>query len=171
MVEFSPISSSGEVQEASGVGSVKKTKQASGSKTIKMVPDNQKPEQEVKATNALKSDIKNGNALYNETGPFGAIGTLIDKGRVDNEIILSGFPKDTTLGDVRKKYNLPVGSLRHLVTSGGGNFDSYKVSELGGQVVIFADDMEQGLGVSAKELKQMFPDKQFSPWQSFRTKK
>ena len=171
MVEFSPISSSGEVQEASGVGSVKKTKQASGSKTIKMVPDNQKPEQEVKATNALKSDIKNGNALYNETGPLGAIGTLIDKGRVDNEIILSGFPKDTTLGDVRKKYNLPVGSLRHLVTSGGGNFDSYKVSELGGQVVIFADDMEQGLGVSAKELKQMFPDKQFSPWHSFRTKK
>lgn len=171
MVEFSPISSSGEVQEASGVGSVKKTKQASGSKTIKMVPDNQKPEQEVKATNALKSDIKNGNALYNETGPFGAIGTLIDKGRVDNEIILSGFPKGTTLGDVRKKYNLPVGSLRHLVTSGGGNFDSYKVSELGGQVVIFADDMEQGLGVSAKELKQMFPDKQFSPWHSFRTKK
>ena len=171
MVVFSPISSSGEVQEASGVGSVKKTKQASGSKTIKMVPDNQKPEQEVKATNALKSDIKNGNALYNETGPFGAIGTLIDKGRVDNEIILSGFPKDTTLGDVRKKYNLPVGSLRHLVTSGGGNFDSYKVSELGGQVVIFADDMEQGLGVSAKELKQMFPDKQFSPWHSFRTKK
>ena len=171
MVEFSPISSSGEVQEASGVGSVKKTKQASGSKTIKMVPDNQKPEQEVKATNALKSDIKNGNALYNETGPFGAIGTLTDKGRVDNEIILSGFPKDTTLGDVRKKYNLPVGSLRHLVTSGGGNFDSYKVSELGGQVVIFADDMEQGLGVSAKELKQMFPDKQFSPWHSFRTKK
>ena len=170
MVEFSPISSSGEVQEASRVGSVKKTKQASGSKTIKMVPDNQKPEQEVKATNALKSDIKNGNALYNETGPFGAIGTLIDKGRVDNEIIISGFSKGTTLGDVRKKYNLPPGSLRHLVTSGGGNFDSYKVSDLGGQVVIFADDMEQGLGVSAKELKKMFPDKQFSPWHSFGTK-
>lgn len=170
MVEFSPISSSGEVKEASGVGSVKKTKQASGSETIKMVPDNRKPEQEVKATNALKSDIKNGNALYNETGPFGAIGTLIDKGRVDNEIIISGFPKDTTLGDIRKKYNLPVGSLRHLVTSGGGNFDSYKVSELGGQVVIFADDMQEGLGVSAKELKQMFPDKQFSPWHSFKTK-
>ena len=171
MVEFSPISSSGEVQEASGVGSVKKTKQASGSKTIKMVPDNQKPEQEVKATNALKSDIKNGNALYNETGPFGAIGTLVDKGRVDNEIILSGFPKDTTLGDVRKKYNLPVGSLRHLVTSGGGNFDSYKVSELDGPVYIFADDMQKGLGVSADELKEMFPEKQFSPWNKFGTKK
>lgn len=170
MVEFSPISSSGEVQEASGVGSVKKTKQASGSKTIKMVPDNQKPEKEVKAKKALETDIKNGNALYNETGPLGVIGTLIDKGRVDNEIIISGFSKDTTLGDVRKKYNLPPGSLRHLVTSGGGNFDSYKVSELGGQVVIFADDMQEGLGVSAKELKKMFPDKQFSPWHSFGTK-
>lgn len=170
MAEFSPISSSGEVQGTSGVGSVKKTKQESGSKTIKMVSDNQKPEQEVKAKKALEADIKNGKALYNETGLFGAIGTLIDKGRVDNEIILSGFSKDTTLGDVRKKYNLPVGSLRHLVTSGGGNFDSYKVSELGGQVVIFADDMEQGLGVSAKELKKMFPDKQFSPWHKMSTK-
>ena len=168
MVEFSPISSSGEVQEASGVGSVKKTKQASGSKTIKMVPDNQKPEQEVKATNALKSDIKNGNALYNETGPFGAIGTLIDnKRRVDNEIIISGFPKDTTLGDIKKKYNLPAGSLKHLVKSGGGKFDNHKAPST---VVIFADDMQEGLGVSAKELKKMFPAKQFSPWYSFGTK-
>ena len=170
MVEFSPIPSTGEVKETSGVGGVQKAKPASGSKTIKMVSDNQKPEQEVKAKKALEADIKNGNALYNETGFFGAIGTLIDKGRVDNEIILSGFSKDTTLGDVRKKYNLPPGSLRHLVTSGGGNFDSYKVSELGGQVVIFADDMEQGLGVSDKELKKMFPAKQFSPWNSFSTK-
>ena len=48
MVEFSPISSSGEVQEVSGVGSVKKTKQASGSKTIKMVPDNQNRNKKLK---------------------------------------------------------------------------------------------------------------------------
>ena len=167
----SPISSSGEVQGTSSVRRVKKTEQASGTKNVPMVDvENQKSEKEVKAQKALETDIKNGNALYNETGPFGAIGTLIDKGRVDNEIIISGFPKDTTLGDVRKKYNLPVGSLRHLVTSGGGNFDSYKVSELGGQVVIFADDMQEGLGVSAKDLKKMFPDKQFSPWHSFGTK-
>ena len=35
----------------------------------------------------------------------------------------------------------------------------------------FADDMQKGLGVSADELKEMFPDKQFSPWNKFGTKK
>ena len=167
MVEFSPISSSGEVQEASGVGSVKKTEQASGTKNVPMVGENQKSEKEVNAQKALEADITNGNALYNETGFWGAIGTLMDKGRIDNEIIISGFPEGTTLGDIKKKYNLPAGSLKHLVESGGGKFDNHKAPST---VVIFADDMQEGLGVSAKELKKMFPDKQFSPWHSFGTK-
>lgn len=161
MVEFSPIPSSGEVQSTSSVGGTKGTKPASGTKNVPMVDEkNQKPEQQVKAKKALEKEIKSGNAVYNETSFFGVIGTLVERGRIDNEVLIT-VPSGTKLGDIRKKYNLPPGSLRHMVTSGGGNFDSYEVS---GIVNIYADDMEKGLGVSGKELKKMFPDKQFSSW-------
>lgn len=164
----SPISSSSEVQGTSSVVNVKKTEQASGTKNVPMVDvENQKSEKEINAQKALEDDINNENAWYNETGFFGAIGTLFDSGRIDNEIIISGFPEGTTLGDIKKKYNLPAGSLKHLVESGGGKFDNHKAPST---VVIFADDMQEGLGVSAKELKKMFPPKQFSPWHSFGTK-
>lgn len=172
MVKFDPISSSREVMSTSNIQETQKTKATSKTKNVPMVDGKKRrSDAEIKAQAKLKEDIKNNDILYNETGIFGALGTLFDKGRIDNEIIFSDFPEGTTLGDIRKRYNLPPGSLRHLVSSGGGNFDSYKVSELDGPVYIFADDMQKGLGVSAGELKEMFPDKQFSPWNKFGTKK
>lgn len=165
MVKFDPVSSSREVMSTSNVHEIQKTKATPKTKNVPMVDGKKRRSNaEIKAQAKLKEDIKNDNVFYNETGIFGAIGTLIDKGRIDNEIRFFNFPKDTTLGDIKKRYNLPPGSLRHLVTTGGGDFDSYKVSELDGPVYIFADDMQKGLGVSADELKEMFPDKQFSPW-------
>ena len=172
MVEFNPISAS-KVSSTSGVSSTTETGKTSGSNNIKMVDDNSKPQEQVKAENALKNDIKNGNATYIQTNPIGdLIGLLADK-KAGNYVDISNIPPGTTLGDIRKQYNLPPGSLRHLVSSGGGDFDSYKVptdSNGNGYVYIYADDLAEGIGVSNKELKGMFPDKQFSPWYSWGTK-
>ena len=134
--------------------------------TIQMVNSDGKTEENIKAEKALENDIKKGNAIYNESNIIGdAIALIFDK-NVGNYVVIKGFDKDTTLGEIREKYNLPNGSLRHMVPKGGGNFDTYKVpsNDNGGYVYIYDNDIAEGLGVSTRELKGMFPDKQFSPW-------
>ena len=110
----------------------------------------------------LQTDIKNGNALYNQTSPIGWLGQIIDGQKIGSEIIISGLPEGTTLGDVSKMYNLPAGSLRHNSAGGGGNFDKHKV--YGGTVTVHVDDMATGLGITTNALKDMFPDEAFSNW-------
>ena len=108
MVKFDPVSSSREVMSTSNVHEIQKTKATPKTKNVPMVDGKKRrSDAEIKAQAKLKEDIKNNNILYNETGLFGALGTLFDKGRIDNEIIFSKFPEGTTLGDIRKRYNLP----------------------------------------------------------------
>ena len=167
------------INGASGVEqtySVQQTKSAEAPKGIDTVPmvdsENTSDTPEAKAKAVLVEDIKKGNALYNETNIIGDFMGLIFDKKAGNYVTIEGFPEGTTLGEVRKKYNLPPGSLRHLVPAGGGNFDSYKVpsGSNGGYVYIYDDNLADGIGVSTRELKGMFPDKQFSPWYKAGTK-
>lgn len=116
---------------------------------------------EAAAKAALTQTIANGDAVYSQSNIVGdALGLIFDK-KVGNYVVIDNLPEGTTLGDIRKKYNLPPGSLRHMVASGGGDFDTYKTE---GYVHIYASDLAEGLGISGRELKGMFPEKQFSPW-------
>ncbi len=140
--------------------------------TIPMVNEDEKTKESKKAEKTLENDIKNGNAIYNESNIIGDAFALVFDKKAGNYIIISGLEEGTTLGEIREKYNLPPGSLRHMVTKGGGNFDTYKVpsNDNGGYVHIYDDDLAEGLGISTRELKGMFPDKQFSPWYKNGTK-
>ena len=130
----------------------------------KDVKDETQTPPQKKAQASFKEYINNGNALYNETSLIGLTAQLFSKQKMGNEIIVDGFPKGTTLGDVKKMFNLPDGSLRHMVARGGGDFDKYKVEELGRQVIIPAKSLEDAFGISSSELKKMFPDEQYSNW-------
>lgn len=166
MVEINPTSA-GKLSSASRVSNAGETSRASAGGNVPMVDDNQKPSKEVKAENALKNAIADGNATYVQTNPIGDFMGLVFDKKAGNYVDISNIPTGTTLGEIRKQYNLPPGSLRHLVTSGGGDFDSYKVptdSNGKGYVYIYADDLTEGIGKSGSELKEMFPKKQFSPW-------
>jgi hypothetical protein len=110
----------------------------------------------------LTENIKNGDALYNQTSPIGWFGQVIDGQKVGSEIIITGIPEGTTLGQVSAMYNLPAGSLRHNSAGGGGNFNLHKVC--GGTVSVHVDHMAQGLGITTDALKDMFPDEAFSNW-------
>ena len=93
MVKFDPVSSSREVMSTSNIQETQKTKATSKTKNVPMVDGKKRrSDAEIKAQAKLKEDIKNNDILYNETGFFGALGTLFDKGRIDNEIIFSKFP-------------------------------------------------------------------------------
>ena len=172
MVKFNSISAA-DVSSTSGISRTTETGKTSGSNNIKMVDENSKPQEQVNAENALKKDIADGNAIYVQTNPIGDLmGFLFDK-KGGNYVKISNIPSGTTLGDIKKQYHLPTGSLRHLVTSGGGNFDLHQVPtdhKGNGYVYIYADDLAEGIGNSDRELKGMFPDKQFSPWYKLGTK-
>ena len=115
MVEINPTSA-GKVSSASRVSSAGETSRASAGGNVPMVDDNQKPQEQVQAESKLKKDIQSGNAIYMQTNPVSDfIGLLFDK-KGGNYVDISNIPSGTTLGDIRKQYNLPPGSLRHLVT-------------------------------------------------------
>ena len=151
------------------------TGKTSGGKTVKgagNVPmadanrDVTAEEQAKKKQDAAKANlqacIESGDAIYNQTSPIGWLGQFIDGQKVGSEIIISGFPEGTTLGQVSAMYNLPAGSLRHNSSGGGGNFNLHKVC--GGTVSVSIKDMAEGLGISTDDLKAMFPDESFSNW-------
>lgn len=110
----------------------------------------------------LTEEIAKGNALYNQTSPIGWLGQAIDGQKVGSEIIITGIPDGTTLGQVSRMYNLPAGALRHNSAGGGGDFDKHKVC--GGTVTVHVDHMASGLGITTDQLKEMFPDEAFSNW-------
>lgn len=154
----------------SGVAQTSKTKAttktSAGDKPIPMVSGEPKNEPAEKAKNALTAKIKDGQASYNQSNWGGDLMGLIFDKKAGDQVVITDLPEGTTLGDIRKQYNLPPGSLRHLVSSGGGDFDTYKAptNSNGAYVYIYTDDLAEGVGVSERELKGMFPEKQFSPW-------
>lgn len=130
------------------------------SETTETEQTDQTPPQK-RAQQNLENAIKNKNAYYNQTGPFGWIGQAIDRQKIGSEIVISGL-KGKTLGEVKEMYNLPDGSLRHMRVSGGGNFDLHKVPD--DSVYVNVNDVANGLGITVDQLKDMFPDEQFSTW-------
>lgn len=144
-------------QQTSGAGNVP---MADASRDITAEQQAQKKKDAAKAK--LTAEIQNGNALYNQTSPLGWLGQVIDGQKVGSEIIITGIPEGTTLGQVSKMYNLPAGALRHNSAGGGGNFDQHKVC--GGTVSVNIEHMAEGLGITTDQLKDMFPDEAFSNW-------
>ncbi len=143
--------------------------------TIQMVSEDSKSEETQKANKAkqtLENDINKGNAIYNQTNWFGNFIAAVEDDKMGDFVIIKGLPNDITLGEIKVKYNLPDGSLKHMISSGGGNFNTYNppTNSDGGYVRIYSDDFAEALGISTRELKGMFPDKQFSPWYKLGTK-
>ncbi|GEM_PF-6412908 len=119
------------------------------------------------ARTALTNDIKNGKAIYNQTGPMGVIGEVMSGEKIDDEIIID-VPKGTKLKDVSAKYNLPKGALRMKKSNEAVPGDAGETVVNKGYVVIGADELSQGTGVSQDELKKMFPKNQVSKWYQFK---
>jgi len=134
--------------------------------TVPMVEENTKTPEQTKATNNLQITISDGNATYNESNLLGDIASFFMDKNVGNYIVIEGLPEGITLGEIKSKYNLPDGSLRHMVISGGGSFDAHTAptGSKGAYFYVYDNDLAEGLGISTRELKDMFPETQFSPW-------
>lgn len=164
----SGVGASSEATYVSGASGSSKSKEIG---TIEMVDNNDNgvsPEEQAKqkkAKETLTKAIADGNADYNQTNLLGSLGGLIFDKNGGDYVTLS-VPNGTSLGDIRKQYNLPPGSLRHLVISGGGDFDSYIIGSKScpGPAYIYTDNLAEGLGITKRELKGMFPPEHFSSW-------
>ena len=112
-----------------------------------------------KTTAAIKKEINAGNAEY--VGAFRAAFRQMDRHKHLNGavIMLSEVPAGCeTLGDIKRKFNLPDGCLRNNILKGmgGGDFDKFKAYP---PISIHVETLAEGLGVTVDEIKAWFNEK------------
>ena len=148
-VIYSEKSAESEQTETKRAGSVFDV--AGMTETAKNPPDNDK------TINALKEEIANGNAEC--INQFKYLFRQLDRHKnitAGSFIMLEKVPDGCkTLGDVKRKLNLPDGCLRNniLKLAGGGDFDKHDAEA---PLSISVDALAYGLGISPKEIKELF---------------
>ena len=113
------------------------------------------------AKETLRETINAGNATYYETNIVGMALDYYTYGNGHDKIFLTNLPEGTVMKDIKTKYNLPVGSLKHNIPREVKERDYYAP---GSVVTVFVDDFCEATGLSKRELKGMFPENQYSHW-------
>lgn len=116
---------------------------------------------DVKGISKLKNQIASGDADYESWyNPSNFFSTLLSQtGNFEDEIIVK-VPTGTTLGEVKRMYNLPDGSLTNYAKCAQhapGNRDLIQVDA--GEVWFSLKGFAEGNGMTVAEVKALFDNK------------
>lgn len=147
------------VSNVNSVNSVKAAKaaQAAGAQNnnVGNIPIGQKTnvQRQHEALNNFTEQVKAGNVKYDEPNWF------LKLLGAENSFIISLNDKNTTLGDIKERYNLADGTMyQNIRDDYGGNRDKYKVP-IGPDdepyVSINSIDLSTATGISEENLKAM----------------
>ena len=119
-----------------------------------------------KAKSELQKAIDAGNVKYESPNIIDKIAGLIMDEKWGDYIVVKGIEPGTTLGEIKKLYNLPDGSLRHNTVRLGVNFmDDIELTgddQTGNgtcQAIIYLSDLSTALDLSPEEIQKMIENK------------
>ena len=110
-----------------------------------------------KARKALMEAIANGNVTYMNLNPVIAFYQFTEKQAYGDQLSITNIPEGTTLGQVKRQYNLPDGALKHMWTKKTDNYDLDSAPVRNGYVYFTVSEFAKNNGLTVDDVKKMFP--------------